>query len=491
MKYIKFKAIIILAVLMVAGSCTNDFLEINTDPNNPVVVPATNVLASAISSHANGNHDEWSLGNEHGSYAGHISKIQYIDEARYQYRESVVNSRWTRYYNILNDLKKAMELAVEEENVNLQAAALTFQAYLFHKMTDEWGDIPYTEAISGEAGVLLPAYDSQQSIYAGILADLKKAADMFDAGGGNLGPGDILYGGDVAAWQMWCNSIRLRVAIRMSNIDPSGASAVFSDVLGNPSGYPIFGSVADGAALLWTASSPYREPFWENKYEGGRDDHGVATIIIDEMKALNDPRLARIAEPAESDGEYRGIVPGLHPDDEGFVLNSISRIGEMFQDRPDGLTYLQRYSEVLFIIAEAVHRNLATYSMTAQEAYEAAIAASFEEMEVDAAEVAPYIAQADVAYSADAAGLTNIYLQKWLSLFKAHEAWHESRRTDVPLMDVSPGSVFPGHNRQPFRYPYANDEKNLNKANVTAASAGVVDHFWGKQMWWDTRTGVN
>ena len=163
----------------------------------------------------------------------------------------------------------------------------------------------------------------------------------------------------------------------------------------------------------------------------------------------------------------------------------------MFRDRPDGLTYFQRYSEVLFIIAEAVHRNLATYSMTAQEAYEAAIAASFEEMEVDASEVAAYIAQAEVAYSADAAGLTKIYLQKWLSLFKTHEAWHESRRTDVPLMDVSPGSVFPGHNRQPFRYPYANDEKNLNKANVTAASAGIVDHFWGKQMWWDTRTGVN
>ncbi len=104
----------------------------------------------------------------------------------------------------------------------------------------------------------------------------------------------------------------------------------------------------------------------------------------------------------------------------------------MFRDRPDGLTYFQRYSEVLFIIAEAVHRGLATYSMTAQEAYEAAIAASFEEMELDPAEAAAYIAQADVAYSADDAGLTKIYLQKWIALFKDHESWHgkhENRRT--------------------------------------------------------------
>ena len=123
MKYIKFKAIIILAVLLVAGSCTNDFIEMNTDPNNPTTVPATNVLASVIQAHASGNHDEWSLGNEHGSYAGHISKIQYIDEARYEYRETVVNGRWTRFYNYMNDLKKAMELAVDEENMNLEAFA--------------------------------------------------------------------------------------------------------------------------------------------------------------------------------------------------------------------------------------------------------------------------------------------------------------------------------------------------------------------------------
>ena len=96
-----------------------------------------------------------------------------------------------------------------------------------------------------------------------------------------------------------------------------------------------------------------------------------------------------------------------------------------------------------------------------------------------------------MAYTADAAGLTNIYLQKWLSLFKSHEAWAESRRTDVPQMPAAPGSAYPGHNRPPFRYPYADDEKNLNSANVEVAMQGVVDHFWGKKMWWDTRSGVN
>jgi hypothetical protein len=489
MKYIRF-AFLALAVVLV-GSCTEKFEEMNVDPNNPTTVPATNILASVLWVHADGNHDEWSLGNEHGSYAGHISKIQYIDEARYQFRESIVNNRWNRFYLLLSDVQQIYNQASEDQDDNMMAVALTMKSFLSEMIVSEWGDVPFSKAIKGTEGELLPVYDSQSAIYDGILADLKAAADLFDAAAAGPGEGDLLFGGDVSGWQKWCNSLRLRTAIRISNVDQAKASGVIAEVLGSPANYPIMSSVSDMAALQWTTSSPYREPFWENKNLGGRDDHGVASYIIDEMLALNDPRVGRIAEPAVSDGQYRGIVPGLHPDNEGFDLNSISRIGEMFQDRADGYTYFQRYSEVLFIIAEAVHRGLATYSMTAQEAYEAAITASFEEMELTTAEAATYYAQASVAYSADAAGLNKIYMQKWLALFKSHEAWAEVRRTDVPVMPMAPGSVFPGHNRTPFRYPYAQDEKNLNSANVTAASAGVVDHFWGEQLWWDTRTGVN
>ena len=84
-----------------------------------------------------------------------------------------------------------------------------------------------------------------------------------------------------------------------------------------------------------------------------------------------------------------------------------------------------------------------------------------------------------------------IYIQKWISLFKeGQELWALQRRTDYPPMPAAPASTYPGHNRGPFRYPYPSTEFNLNKAHVEEAANGVVDHFWGKQIFWDTRVGV-
>src|SRR5690606_11138348 len=85
-----------------------------------------------------------------------------------------------------------------------------------------------------------------------------------------------------------------------------------------------------------------------------------------------------------------------------------------------------------------------------------------------------------------------LYMQKWISLFKnGQEAWAETRRTDFPVMSAAPGSLFPGHNRPPFRYPYPTSETTLNGANSASFVAEVDDSFWGKQMWWDTRQNVN
>ncbi|MCD4694945.1 MAG: SusD/RagB family nutrient-binding outer membrane lipoprotein, partial [Bacteroidales bacterium] len=88
-----------------------------------------------------------------------------------------------------------------------------------------------------------------------------------------------------------------------------------------------------------------------------------------------------------------------------------------------------------------------------------------------------------------------IYLQKWIALFKqCEEAWAECRRTDIPLMHEAPGSSYQTHNRPPFRWRYPDDEYNLNSANIAPAAIGIKDYFWGTdngKMWWDTRTGVH
>jgi hypothetical protein len=126
--------------------------------------------------------------------------------------------------------------------------------------------------------------------------------------------------------------------------------------------------------------------------------------------------------------------------------------------------------------------------MTAEEAYEAAVTASCEENGVDAADIATYLA-GDAAFDGT---LEQIYWQEWIALFKqGMEAWSLYRRTGVPTTHyVAPASMYPGHNAPPFRYPYPNNELTLNGGNSNSFAAEVEDYFWGKQMWWDTRTGV-
>jgi hypothetical protein len=483
-KIFKIKVILVLALILGLGSCTKDWEGMNTNPNEPVVVPPTNLLAYALRYYSDNFVDPWMSLNNTSTYANHVAKIQYIDESRYQERESVINDAWRDIYTTLLDLKKAKELAEEAGNTNLQGAVITMQAFLLQKSTDLWRNVPWTDALLGEEDNATPAYDSQESIYAALLQMLVDANDLFNQGTGDLGDGDLLYHGDVLKWQKFCNSMRLRVAIRMSNVAEATAKQHIEQIMGDAATYPIFGSNDDNAFFYWPGNLPYMEPWAEDMISNARDDHGMCETLVNVMLDLDDPRLPVYAHPAPSDGEYRGLVAGAI--DGTFNVADISRIGERYRDNPAGFSPFMRYSEVLFIAAEAAFRGFSV-GIGAQDAYEAAVTASCEENGVDAS-----------GYLAGGAAWNNtldqIYLQKWISLFKqGHEAWAENRRTDVPVLDEAPGSPYGSHNRPPFRFPYPTDESNLNGTNLAPNLNGIQDRFWGTdngKMWWDTRTGV-
>jgi len=487
----KIKVILVVGLILTFGSCTKDWEEMNTNPNEPVTVPATNVLAYSLRYFADTYFDDWMGMNNFGGYAGQVTKIQYIDEARYQERETAINNAWRDMYTTLSDLQKVINLSEEEGNTNLKAVAMTFQTFLFHMATDLWKSVPYSDALQGEQGVSNPTYDEQQFIYGKLLENLKTAADLFVNGTGDLGEGDLLFNGDVLKWQKFCNSLRLRVAIRMSRyggdgINEASAKTHIEEVLDNPASYPILESNDDNVFLWWPGVLPYYEPWAENYLVDARDDHGMCETIIDTLKTYNDPRLPVYAYPATSDGEYRGLVSGAI--DGSFNMDDISRIGYRFRDNPAGFTPFMRYSEVMFIIAEAATNGWST-GWTAQVAYETAVIASLEENGITSGDIATYLANPKVVWNDT---YVQIYLQKWIALFKqCEEAWAECRRTDVPLMHEAPGSPFQTHNRPPFRWRYPDDEYNLNSANIGPAAIGIVDYFWGQKMWWDTRTGVN
>ncbi len=512
MKRIYIKTFAILFTVLFATSCTKNWETMNTDPNNPKDAAYTNVLAHSIRYIGSVMFDDWQGMNNFCSYTGQITKIQYTDEAHYQYRDNVVYNAWSDYYETQLDLSKLIEKAKAAGNSGQEGAALTWSVYLWQMAADQWGNIPYSQAIQGESkGNYTPVYDKPSAIYNSLFAKIEEANDLLahpktvTGSTDQLGEGDIIYHGSFAEWQKFANSIHLRLAMRISNVDPAKAQAEVEKILGDPSKYPIFESRDDEAKLKWTGA-PYYEPYYYNHYIRNRDDHGMAKTLIDTLLSFNDPRIAAFAK-RNSAGLYVGQVEGSKSGD----VRHTSRIGAMYRDDPKGYTYFLRYAEVQFNIAEAGLRGWNIGSYTANGAYAAGIAASFDEtysgelspldVKNESADLAAYMANPKVALTGvvgapfnmdPSTDLVKVYIQKWISMFKeGQELWALQRRTNYPPMAAAPGSNYPGHNVGPFRYPYPSTEFNLNGTNATAASAGIVDHFWGKQLFWDVRTGVH
>ncbi|MDR1161574.1 MAG: SusD/RagB family nutrient-binding outer membrane lipoprotein [Tannerellaceae bacterium] len=478
----------LFATVLVAG-CTDSFEEINTDPDAFDEAPYTNMLADAIREVGT------RMGGEiegYGTWSGYITKIQYMDYmGGINPTNNTYGNRWSRCYtNIyqLNDILKRTE-----ENAgnlkNIRFVARIWQQYMWSYLLDGWGDIPYSEAIKGadeDGAILTPKYDKEQDIWPAVMADLKTIADEMAAGLGSddIGDGDFIYSGDVKKWQRFCNSLRLRMAMRISGVSSALSKSTIEEICGNPSKYPFIDSTDSQCYLWWQGTPPYYEEWYKNKLS--RDDHGVSELFIDHLKAMDDPRIASIAHPAESDGEYRGYPNGPA---EWAVLNTISRIGTIYRDDPAGFTPFYNASESYFVVAEAALNGWST-GITAAEAYEKAVRLSMEENKIDAADADTYLAgKGKFDNTKD-----RLYWEFWVSLFKNnYEGWSLYRRTGYPTTNYPAiESVWKGtHNDMPFRLPYPNNEELYNVENCKAAKVGIVDYCWGRQLWWDTRTGVN
>ncbi len=484
-KNIKVSLVLLLAIIIV--SCTNDFEEINTDPNNPTSVPSTNILAYVLKDFTSSSFNLSAINAGSLGYSGMLGKVQYPEESIYEFREGTFNSYFAIVYRDQENLKQILSQAEEDGSVNMQAAALTYSAYIWLLATDIWRDIPFTDALNTEEGVLSPSYDTQETIYPAVMGMLEEANTLFNQGASDdLGSGDILFGGDVALWQKFANSLRLRMASRLSNVDESTAKSTIEQIAGNPSTYPVISSNDENAYFHWSGADPYYEPFYANKEVEDRDDHGISSALADSLIAHNDPRIMVYAKPAQSDEEYRGVDVGAELG--SFDMKDISRMGSRFRDDPAGFSPYMNSAEVKFILAEAAARGW-NVGISAQDAYEDAITLSMEENGIGQAEIETYLAQPNVTYSDN---LNQIYLQKWISLFKnGHEAWAQTRRTDFPLLPPAPGAQkYTGHNRPPFRQPYPTNEYNLNYDNIATHWDQVTDRMWGQKMYWDTRSGV-
>lgn len=494
---IKTKAWMLICLLIGAGACTDGFEELNTNPNDPVTVPADVVFPYGVREAIDRIHGHRTrlerLGLDGGMlWVQYFARNQYTNEGdTYNPDASMRNNNWKGFYNeSLINLQTVIDLTGDPEgdqyNENFQAAGMIMREYVFSVVTDTWGAVPYSEALTGsKTGNLVPAYDSQESIYTNMLANLKLAADMLDPSGDPI-KGDILFGGDVVRWQKFANSLRLRLANRQAAKNSAEASKTFGEILGNPSTYPIFTSNDDFALLIHESRlNDNNNNAWnEIMVVDGREDWSISNTLIDAMTDgegnPTDPRITVYAEPAsagEMAGKLAGAVNGLPEAIASVFINTASRPGKWFT-RESAPFFLMTYSELLFVLAEATLDGDYTGGLTAKEYLDMAVEASFDQYDLTAP--AGYI-------EGLVADKETIMTEKWKALFsQGIEAWTEYRRTGYPLLpEADNRAIFENNGQVPTRLRYPELEYSLNAANVDVAiglNGGPDDKL--TPLWW-------
>jgi len=473
------------ALVVAISACSEGLSSVNNNPNAPTDVDAQFLLPQAMRSSL----DDTRMQLAHTSiWAQHTTQIQYPDEERGQVRPGSIQAFWDRYYsNSLKDIDAVIAKGRASGRPNIEAVGLIWRTWLFHEITDVWGDAPYTEALRAAEGLTTPAYDTQQSIYADLIQTLKDAEALLAPAGVGFGSGDILYQNDFNQWRRFSQSLRMRLAMRLSEVAALTAQTEFVAAFNGGAGG--FQSIADDAMLSWPGGA-YRQPLFENWQ--GRDDDGVSQTMVDTLLSLSDPRLQLYAQPATFDGLYHGAPNNDYVPDSSIAF--YSRIGNFW--RASGAatpTAIMTYSEVLFLRAEAAERGWTAEA--AATLYAQAITANMNQWDAwtpanapTDAEITTYLAQAAITYVPGATGRAQIQLQKWISLYmQGNEAYANQRRTDLPALTLGPDITF-----RPVRFYYPEGEQSLNAASLQAAvtrqmAQGDPMTLRGR-VWWDTVT---
>jgi len=459
------------ATPLVVTSCRQE-LDINVDPNNPSQASLSGLLSGSQVGFA------FALGGEGTRmpasivqhYAGH--RAQPLDYAQYRITSSATDGTWTALYNTLMDIKELENKATASGSQSYVGVSKLLQAHAFSVITDMFGDIPFSEALQGRANIT-PAYDRQENIYPALITMIDEGLAALSAGTETIS-GDIVYGGDVAKWKKYGNSLKLRLLNHLSSKHPNAAANFLAT---NPD---LIDISSENAKVAFGSVTSNANPIHQFDVISGRKDQAVASTIVDKMKALSDPRVSVYFKPiAENNnglkGQYLGNAPGNDVGDTGE--SRYSRVGSAYASIKAPVVLLSA-AEVNFIKAEVYHR---ASDSRAQAAYQAAITQDFAALGLSSSSAA-YLANANVAYNGT---LQRIMEQKWITMFQAsYESWVDWRRTGFPVL--TPAANNATSNVIPRNLPYPDVEINSNRANLVAGP-GVPIPYTGlsNRVWWD------
>lgn len=480
----KYFILWLFPVLLFTGCSEFDVSNENPDvalsiSKNPELL-LTNLQRSAIRGAVS---DAWSEGNLMGQYA---ARIVFTEFDLFDWGDQ--SGTWNRYYLAIRDAKVLEKIAQEEEIASYQGVSKIMQTWMFSMLTDMWGDVPYSESSLAEEGNGTPVYDTQEAIYDGMLNALAEANNLLSNASVGI-KGDLMFNGDLLKWRKFANSLRLRLALRLSEVNPTKAQAVISEIYGNLAQNPVMTSNDDSAVLIFLSANPDAHPVSEESVYrvGSYNEYRISENFVGLLQRFDDPRLEFFADPTansvelgtpEIQGMQNGIVDGpayIYKGGDAFL--SKFNIDYFYLQPNSNQARLMLYSEVQFILAEASERGW--IGGDAKALYDEAVAANFDYWAVDMP--ADYLSRDGVLYDGN---LETILNQKYIALFYTdYQGFLEFKRTGLPST-IAPGpdafySVYPS------RFEYPSVEQALNAANYQdAVSRMGVDEITTK-VWWE------
>lgn len=473
------KVLITVFSFILLSSCMSDdrYEEYNQDPKSPTEANADFLFNASMRSLVDQMTSTSVNFNVFRMLAQYWTETTYIDEANYDLtRRTIPQNHWSEMYrDVLFDLETAKEYVMADTNPEVSERDKTarmaqieiLSIYTWQQLVDTFGDIPYTEALNPR-DIPLPVYDDATTIYSDLLNRIDVAiGDLSSGSGFNI---DNLYYGDMDAWQKFAHSLKLRLGIRLADVDPSTAQTTVESAYSAG----VFSSNADNASFVYLGSSN-PNPVWSSLVQSGRNDFVPANTIVDFMNNLDDPRRSAYFADNLGAGIYEG---GIYGDSNSF--SDYTHIGAIMHD-PVNPACLIDYAEVSFYLAEAAARGWSVGG-TIEDHYNNGIMASFDYWGIP--DVATYLANPDVAY-ATAPGADwreKIGSQFWLAMYnRGFEGWTVWRMYDSPTFNLPADTGNP----VPTRYTYPVNEQNLNEVNWNAASTAIGGDTQTTKLFWD------
>lgn len=327
------------AAAVMGGTSCSDFGDVNIDPEhmNETNVPLEMLFTNAQHQALGSDWDVWRNGCIYSAqWMNHVASLAWSDYAMYLWSDGYSAAYWDGVYSgdrgAIRDVTNVREQWREDENhqVDYQLARI-MRVYVMHRMTDLYGDIPYFQA-GQPSEYSYPEYDTQQSIYMDLLKELNEAQAALDGmGTAPMGAQDIYYQGDTEKWRKFANSLMLRIAMRMSKVDPTTAQQWVQTAVNNG----LFESNADNAKLEHSGgvtTNDTSEPYAKIYAHEDRGNFLINEFFINVLKETNDPRLPLIATVSRNP---RTSVQDANNFDYGNSDPAIQR------GIPDGYTYAE------------------------------------------------------------------------------------------------------------------------------------------------------